>query len=705
MASSHGSGGAAPLERFTLLEKIGRGGMGVVWKGRDDENGQIVAIKLLHAAYADQPDYVARFERELELAQRIHSNNVVEVLGYGVRDGTPYLALQYIDGPSLRQLINEHGPYTWDETRALLIQITTGLKDAHAAGVVHRDVKPSNVLVGSDGVARLADFGIARGIDLTRVTGTSTLLGTPAYLAPEGAKDERADLYSLGVVAYELLAGVPPFDGESFSDVLLAHLRSQPDMEKLPEAARPIVSWLMAKDPNVRPQTAAELLEALQGKKKAPLLAPAAAGAFAGAEAFTHPLGWGAQAPVGKREQTRRGRRVRVALLLSALVIALAAGATWGSQSGFGHGPNPTGSSLVAAGGVGSPLSAGQNDSSETALPSGSSADSISSIGVTPGAPTAPPTPRPVTVPPDAVQPQTPPPDAVQPQTPPPAVQTTPPPAVQTTPPPAAPTAPSNLTVSPVSGSAIRLTWNDNSNNETGFELDNGSSDLGSVPANTTTWTMTGLASGQYVCFHLYAFNAAGHSAWTSYACTTTLAPPAAPSNIQAQAQGKTSIWVGWSDNSSNETSFEISDGTNTISLAAGTTSYTWSVSAGTYKCSEVRAVNSIGSSSWVGWACTTSAQNVYCSSSTNVTVYSGTNYTGSSVNLNFGDGDVNNVTNLPWTPRSFTDPNNASHIVMHAGQNGSGNPTHYDSAQSDISNISGQSATGWSVTAYVKSC
>jgi len=137
--------------------------MGVVWKARDEETGATVAVKLLNAAYADQSDYVIRFERELELASRIHSDNVVEVLGYGVRDGTPYLALQYIDGPSVRQLLAEHGPYDWEETKALLVQMTQGLADAHAAGVVHRDVKPSNILVGSDGVAKLADFGIAKG--------------------------------------------------------------------------------------------------------------------------------------------------------------------------------------------------------------------------------------------------------------------------------------------------------------------------------------------------------------------------------------------------------------------------------------------------------------------------------------------------------------------------------------------------------------
>ncbi len=136
-------------ERFTLLSELGRGGMGVVWKARDEEAGQIVALKLLRAGYADDPDYVIRFERELELARRIHSVHVVEVLGYGVRHGIPYLALEFVDGPSLRERLKEHGPYDWQEARTLLGQIATGLDDAHAAGVIHRDLKPSNVLMDS----------------------------------------------------------------------------------------------------------------------------------------------------------------------------------------------------------------------------------------------------------------------------------------------------------------------------------------------------------------------------------------------------------------------------------------------------------------------------------------------------------------------------------------------------------------------------
>jgi serine/threonine-protein kinase len=268
-------------ERFTLLSELGRGGMGVVWKARDTETGQIVALKLLRAAYSEDPDYVARFERELELAKRIHSQNVVQVLGYGVRDGTPYLSLEFVDGPSLREILKAHGPYSWPEARQVLTQLAEGLADAHATGVIHRDMKPSNVLVGPDGVAKIADFGIAKGLDLARVTGTSTLLGTPAYLPPEGPADQRSDLYSLGVIAYEIMTGVVPFEGRTYQDVILAHVRTPPDLNRLPPEARPIIGWLLAKDPNARPQTARQLIRALSGTERVPMAGPGAAAPYA----------------------------------------------------------------------------------------------------------------------------------------------------------------------------------------------------------------------------------------------------------------------------------------------------------------------------------------------------------------------------------------------------------------------------------------
>jgi serine/threonine protein kinase len=272
-------------ERFTLLTELGRGGMGVVWKARDEETGQIVALKLLRETYAEDPDYVTRFERELELAKRIHSRNVVQVLGYGVRDKTPYLALEFVDGPSLRERLASHGAYSWTESRPFLAQIAQGLADAHAAGVVHRDLKPSNVLIGSDGVAKLADFGIAKGLDLTRMTGTSTLLGTPAYLPPEGPADERSDLYSLGVIAYEILTGVVPFEGRTYQEVILRHVREAPNLERLPTEARPVVGWLLAKDAADRPQRTADLLPVIWGGASAPAHAPPSATSQAAASA------------------------------------------------------------------------------------------------------------------------------------------------------------------------------------------------------------------------------------------------------------------------------------------------------------------------------------------------------------------------------------------------------------------------------------
>ena len=220
--------------------------MGVVWKARDEETGKTVAIKLLQAALSSDADYVTRFERELELVRRIHSPHVVELLGYGSRDGAPYIALEYVDGPSLREYLTAHGPYAWPEARDLLIQITQGLADAHAAGVIHRDLKPSNILINSNGIAKLADFGIAKGFDLTRVTGTSTLLGTPAYLPPEGPIDERSDIYSLGIIAYELLTGAAPFAGSTYQEVIVRHIREAPDLGKLPPEARDMMAWLLA---------------------------------------------------------------------------------------------------------------------------------------------------------------------------------------------------------------------------------------------------------------------------------------------------------------------------------------------------------------------------------------------------------------------------------------------------------------------------
>src|ERR1035437_4439412 len=198
-------------ERFALLEQAGRGAMGVVWKARDNERGKIVAIKMLRDLHADDPEYVERFAREVDLAQSVRSPHVVRVRGYGAKAGVPFLVLEFVAGRSLRARLAREAAFPPAEARDLLAQIAEALAAVHAVGIVHRDVNASNVLMTEDGVAKLTDFGIARAGDPKGPTKIGSLVGTPAYMAPEGPIDARSDIYSLGVLYYELLAGVLPF--------------------------------------------------------------------------------------------------------------------------------------------------------------------------------------------------------------------------------------------------------------------------------------------------------------------------------------------------------------------------------------------------------------------------------------------------------------------------------------------------------------
>ena len=255
-------------ERFELLSQLGKGGMGVVWKARDTETGEIIALKLLHEMFADDPDYVARLEREVEIARRIESPHVVKVLGYGRDGGVPYIAMEYVVGQSLREVLRARGKLSWEEAKPILLQAAQGLAAVHESGAVHRDVKPSNILIAADGGVKLADFGIAKASDLTGLTGSATMLGTPMYMAPDLKTTAQSDLYALGCVLYEMLAGAPPFTGDSQSEVVVRHIREEPDLKKLPPEARPIAAWLLAKDRLRRAPSAAAVVAALSGRSK-----------------------------------------------------------------------------------------------------------------------------------------------------------------------------------------------------------------------------------------------------------------------------------------------------------------------------------------------------------------------------------------------------------------------------------------------------
>lgn len=246
-------------DRFELLDQIGKGGMGIVWKARDRQSRDIVAVKLLHEQYAGDPAFVARFEREVDVTARIDSPYVVKMLGYGVQGDRPYACMEYVPGESLRDVLRRVGPLSWTETKRVLRQVAAGLQAAHDAGIVHRDVKPSNILVAPGGIAKLVDFGIAKASDLTALTGASTTMGTAGYIAPEGESTAAADMYALGCTAYEMLTGATPFTGDSPAQVLLKHLRDEPDLGRLPPEAREVVGWLLEKDPARRLSTARRL--------------------------------------------------------------------------------------------------------------------------------------------------------------------------------------------------------------------------------------------------------------------------------------------------------------------------------------------------------------------------------------------------------------------------------------------------------------
>jgi hypothetical protein len=271
--------GSVLAGRFELLDQLGRGAMGVVWRARDRQSGRLVAVKVLQATALDDPDIRKRFDREADLAAKIESRRVVRVLGHGVQGDQPFIVMELVEGHSLRDVMTAHGPYRWQEIRPFLLTIARALADAHVEGVIHRDVKPSNIMVTADGSVKLADFGIARGLDQTRLTRTSVTVGTPAYLAPEGSRDQRSDLYALGVIGYEMLAGRPPFTGDTPQEVLLSHLRSEPDLSKIPAESRRMIGWLLAKDPGRRPQSAEALVAALQAGDTSTVVMPQSAGA------------------------------------------------------------------------------------------------------------------------------------------------------------------------------------------------------------------------------------------------------------------------------------------------------------------------------------------------------------------------------------------------------------------------------------------
>jgi serine/threonine-protein kinase len=302
--------------RYRIIRRLGSGGMADVYCAEDTQLGREVALKLLYRRFAEDEEFVERFRREASSAAGLQHPNVVQVFDRGEWDGTYYIAMEFLTGRNLKQVVRDHGPLEPALAVDLTIQILKAARFAHRRGIVHRDIKPHNVIVDDEGRAKVTDFGIARA-GASDMTETGSIMGTAQYLSPEQAQghpvDARADLYSIGIVLYELLTGAPPFDAESPVTIALKQVSEEPvpAMQRNPAvspALDAVVMRALRKDPAARFQNADEFIAALES-------------AMAGGYVETVAV---AEDPVAALEEEDRRNLGRIAVI-ALVVLALAA--------------------------------------------------------------------------------------------------------------------------------------------------------------------------------------------------------------------------------------------------------------------------------------------------------------------------------------------------------------------------------------------
>src|SRR5690349_7041462 len=270
-------GGTVVDQRYRLDRKIGSGGMADVWLAEDTELDRKVAVKILHDNFAQDSEFVQRFQREAQAAAGLQHPNVVGIFDRGSFDGTYFIAMEYVDGPSLKDLVR--GGMGTQDAIDFTRQILNAARFAHRKGIVHRDLKPQNVLIDDEGRARVADFGIARAGENSDITATGSVMGTAQYISPEQAQGKpttpRSDIYSIGVILYEALTGRVPFEGDSAVAVALKQVSEAPKRPSsinpsVPPALDAVVMRALAKDPDARFKDADAFLRALDAAERAP---------------------------------------------------------------------------------------------------------------------------------------------------------------------------------------------------------------------------------------------------------------------------------------------------------------------------------------------------------------------------------------------------------------------------------------------------
>ena len=266
--------------RYEIIEKVGNGGMATVYKATDLVLKRYVAVKILRDEFTTDEEFIKRFETEAQSAARLVHANIVSIFDVGIDNGIYYIVMELIQGKTLKEIIvAERGPLPWKWSVNVAIQIASALEMAHRNNIIHRDIKPHNIIITEDGIAKVTDFGIAKAVSNSTITAFGTTIGSVHYFSPEHARggytDAKSDIYSLGVVMYEMVTGKVPFDADTPVSVALKHMQEDPvpPIElnpHLPEAVNKIILKALKKDPMLRYQTATELLQDLKMALKNP---------------------------------------------------------------------------------------------------------------------------------------------------------------------------------------------------------------------------------------------------------------------------------------------------------------------------------------------------------------------------------------------------------------------------------------------------
>ncbi len=338
-------------DRYQLIDQIGMGGMAIVYRAYDTRTGHHVAIKVLRPEFSQDADYVSRFQREAEAASKMTHHNIVNLLDVGMDGENRYLVMEYVQGKTLKQVIHERGRILPQTAAQITIRILSALQHAHENGIIHRDVKPQNILVNADGHIKVADFGIARMANTSTITHGDIVMGSVQYFSPEQASgqaaDARSDIYSVGVVLYEMLTGRIPFDGDNQVAIAMQHIHARPTpiesiVPDVPPAICAVCMKAMSKNPKYRYQSARDMAMdlrlALEGRT-ASMMPMMNTGVLQSVPVASAKSAENTQQPAvnnpgerkQKRERTRRkqGRVTRAIAIVLILLVLAALG--WGA--------------------------------------------------------------------------------------------------------------------------------------------------------------------------------------------------------------------------------------------------------------------------------------------------------------------------------------------------------------------------------------